>query len=59
MIAETYRVGQEKFGRPTHARFLLEPGELPRALSALEILHDDEPSPERGPFTSRIVARRG
>jgi tellurite methyltransferase len=58
LVMETYRKGQERFGRPTHARFLLEDGELRAAFPSLEILHEEELSPEGGPVTSRIVARR-
>jgi tellurite methyltransferase len=58
LIYETYRTGQERFGRPTHTRFLLEPGELDRAFPALELLHHAELDPEPGPVTSRLVARR-
>jgi tellurite methyltransferase len=58
LVIETYRRGQERFGRPTHARFLLEDGELRAAFPGLEVLHEEELSPPEGPVTSRLVARR-
>jgi tellurite methyltransferase len=58
LVIETYRRGQERFGRPTHARFLLEDGELRAAFPGLELLHEEELSPPEGPVTSRLVARR-
>lgn len=58
LVIETYRRGQERFGRPTHARFLLEDGELRSAFAELEILHAEELSPPDGPVTSCVVARR-
>lgn len=58
LVYETYRVGQEQFGRPKRARFLLEPGELRRSFADLEILTYEEPSPPGGPFTARLHARR-
>jgi len=58
LVYETYRVGQERFGRPRRPRFLLESGELERAFPSLEILGYDEPSPPGGPWTARLLARR-
>lgn len=57
LIYETYRVGQERFGRPKQRRFLLESGELGAAFPTLESLHYEEPEPPEGPFTARLVAR--
>jgi len=58
LVYETYRVGQERFGRPRRPRFLVESGELPRAFAGLEILAYEEPSPPAGPLTARLHARR-
>jgi len=58
LIYETYRLGQERFGRPTHPRFLLWPGELLRAFAGLEILHAEEREPSGGPVMARVHARR-
>ncbi len=60
LVYETYRVGQERFGRPRRARFLLLPGELGGAFRALglEVLLEEEPDPPGGPVTSRVWARR-
>ncbi|HTK30615.1 MAG TPA: methyltransferase domain-containing protein [Candidatus Saccharimonadaceae bacterium] len=58
LVYETYRLGQERFGRPKSPRFLLEAGELSAAFSSLEVLEADEPSPPEGPITARLVARR-
>lgn len=58
LIYETYRIGQERFGRPKNRRYLLESGELAAAFAALEILFSEEPNPVEGPITSRLVARR-
>lgn len=58
LLYETFRAGQERFGRPRRGRFLLEPGELRAAFSGLQILHADEPDPPGGPVTARLHARR-
>jgi len=58
LIYETYRIGQERFGRPKNRRYLLESGELAAAFVGLEILLSEEPDPAEGPITSRLVARR-
>jgi SAM-dependent methyltransferase len=60
LVYETYRFGQERFGRPKRGQFLLEAGELERAFATLglEILRFEEPSPAEGPITARLWARR-
>ncbi len=58
LVYETYRTGQERFGRPTHRRFLLEPGELRAAFPGLEVLREEECTPAGGPLTARLWARR-
>jgi len=58
LVYETYRRGQQRFGKPQRGRFLLEPGELRSAFPELEVLRYDEPSPPGGPWTARLLARR-
>ena len=58
LVYETYRVGQERFGRPRRARFLLESEELRRAFETLEIVRYEEPDPPEGPVTARLLARK-
>ena len=61
LVYETYRVGQERFGRPRRAQFLLKPGELDRSFRTLglEILRFEEAgSEEEGALTQRVWARR-
>lgn len=58
LVYETYRAGQERFGRPKSRRFLLEPGELARAFPTLRTLVHDEPGPAEGPYTARLLAMK-
>jgi rhodanese-related sulfurtransferase len=58
LVYETYRLGQEKRGRPRRGRFLLRPGELESAFPSLEIEHYAELEPLGGPVTARLLARR-
>ena len=58
LIYETFRLGQEQFGKPKRGQFLLRPGELAAAFPGLELLHAEEASPEGGPITACVVARR-
>ncbi len=58
LVYETFRRGQERYGRPTHPRFLLSPGELSSAFPALSVEHYAEPEPDGGPVTARLVARK-
>lgn len=58
LIYETFRRGQERFGRPTHPRFLFWPGELERAFEGLEVLAYEEADPPQGPVVARLHARR-
>ncbi|MBI3539599.1 MAG: hypothetical protein HY076_04945 [Candidatus Eisenbacteria bacterium] len=58
LVYETYRRGQERFGRPKHPRFLLDDGELATAFPSLSVEHCEEPSPAEGPITARLLARR-
>lgn len=61
LVYETYRVGQERFGRPRRGQFLLKPGELERAFTALglEILRFEEAGSEaEGSLTQRVWARK-
>jgi rhodanese-related sulfurtransferase len=59
LVYETYRLGQERHGRPTHARFLLKSGELREAFPLLDVLRYEETEREGGPVTARLCARRG
>ena len=58
LVYETFRTGQERYGRPKNPRFLLEPGELCTAFPALEPEHYEEVEPEGGPILARLLARR-
>lgn len=58
LVYETYRVGQERFGRPIRPHFLLGRGELALAFPTLETIHYEEREPEAGPVTARLLARR-
>lgn len=61
LVYETYRVGQERFGRPRRGQFLLKPGELERAFGelGLEILQFEEAGSEaQGALTQRVWARK-
>jgi rhodanese-related sulfurtransferase len=58
LVYETFRHGQERFGRPTHPRFLLHPGELSSAFPSLTVEHYAELDPEGGPVTARLLARK-
>jgi rhodanese-related sulfurtransferase len=59
LVYETFRLGQERFGKPRRPGFLLESGELAMAFPALEVLRYEEPDPPGGPWTARLLARRG
>ena len=56
LVYETYREGQERFGRPKRARFLLGPGELSSAFPGLSVVRYEEPEPDGGPVTARLLA---
>ncbi|TMQ74093.1 MAG: methyltransferase domain-containing protein [Candidatus Eisenbacteria bacterium] len=58
LVYETFRRGQERFGRPTHPRFLLDAGELSSAFPNLAVERYAESDPEGGPITARLLARR-
>ena len=58
LVYETFRTGQERFGRPIRAHFLLAPDELAAAFPALETVRYEERDPESGPVTARLLARR-
>lgn len=58
VVYETYRVGQERFGRPRHPRFLLEPGELASAFPSCSVEIHEESMPEHGPIMARLLARK-
>ncbi len=58
LVYETYRLGQEKLGRPRRGRFLLRPGELSSAFPSLVVEHYAELEPAGGPITARLLARK-
>ncbi|HEY2953781.1 MAG TPA: methyltransferase domain-containing protein [Candidatus Eisenbacteria bacterium] len=58
LVYETYRLGQERYGRPRRGRFLLQPGELGSAFPTLAVVHYAELSPAGGPVTARLIARK-
>lgn len=58
LVYETYRRGQERFGRPKHPRFLLDRGELSSAFPGLTVERYEELDPEEGPITARYLGRR-
>ena len=58
VVYETFLKGQERFGRPSHPRFLLDKGELPRCFAELEVEIYEESRPEGGPWLARLLARR-
>jgi tellurite methyltransferase len=58
LVYETFRVGQERFGRPMRAHFLLARDELARAFPSLETIQYEEREPEAGPVTARLLARK-
>jgi SAM-dependent methyltransferase len=42
LIYETFMLGNERYGRPSNPRFLLQPGELLRAFAGLTVLGFEE-----------------
>ena len=58
LVYETYRIGQERYGRPRSRKFLLEPGELAAAFPGLAVVRYEEPEPAGGPVAARLLARR-
>ena len=58
LVYETYRFGQERFGRPRSRRFLLDPGELAAAFPGLSVVRYEELEPAGGPIVARLLARR-
>jgi len=58
LVYETYRLGQERFGKPQRERFLLKPGELSSAFPSLHVVHYAELEPAGGPVTARLLARK-
>jgi len=58
LVYETFRRGQERFGRPRHPRFLLDDGELAEAFPSLEVVRYDESESPEGPVLASLLARR-
>lgn len=58
LVYETFRRGQERFGRPKSPRYLFDPDELRAAFPGLLIEHYEESDPPDGPVLARLLARR-
>lgn len=58
LLYETFRAGQERYGRPVRRQFLLAADELAAAFPGLEVVRYAELEPAGGPVTARLVARR-
>jgi tellurite methyltransferase len=58
LVYETFRTGQERHGRPKRTHFLLARGELASAFPRLVSLRYEEPEPDSGPVTARLLARK-
>jgi len=58
LVYETFRVGQERHGRPRRAHFLLAGGELAAAFPGLTTIRYEELEPESGPVVARLLARK-
>jgi tellurite methyltransferase len=58
VVYETFLRGQERFGRPRHPRFLLDPGELPGHFPGFEVVRYEESTPPEGPWLARLLARK-
>ncbi len=58
LVYETFCRGQERFGRPTRDRHLLEPGELTRAFPSLVVELHEESALDQPPVMARLLARR-
>jgi len=61
LIYETFMAGNEKFGRPSNAAFLLKPGELLEAFRTLTPIAFEQGYVERPKpaMIQRLCARRG
>jgi SAM-dependent methyltransferase len=59
LVYETYREGQERYGRPRRQHFLLASGELAGAFPDLVTIRYEELEPAGGPVIARLIARRG
>ena len=57
LVYETFLVSQAERGHPRNPAFLLEPGELPRLVHPLEVLHSREGDFD-GAMLASVVARR-
>jgi rhodanese-related sulfurtransferase len=57
LVYETFRIGQERFGRPKSPRYLFQDGELARTFPSLEVLRYEEVEAPAA-VMARILARR-
>jgi rhodanese-related sulfurtransferase len=58
LVYETFRMGQERYGRPRSPRYLFQDGELARAFPSLVVERYEETNPDGGPVLARLLARR-
>jgi rhodanese-related sulfurtransferase len=58
LVYETFRIGQERYGRPKSPRYLFQDGELKRTFPTLEVVHYEEIAGVEGPVMARLLARR-
>jgi SAM-dependent methyltransferase len=58
LIYETFMIGNERFGRPSNPKFLLQPGELLEACVALTVVAFEQGTTEKA-VLQRICAVRG
>ena len=60
LIYETFMLGNERFGKPSNPAFLLQPGELLKVFSSLDVLAFEEGEVERPKpaVTQRICAAK-
>jgi SAM-dependent methyltransferase len=58
LVYETFRIGQERYGRPKSPRFLFFDHELERAFPSLIVERYEETEAPGGPVLARLLARR-
>ncbi len=57
LIYETFMVGNEKYGKPSNPKFLLQPGELLQAFGGLTVVAFEQGSTERAVVQRICVIR--
>jgi len=58
LVYETFRIGQERYGRPKSPRFLFFDGEMAKAFPSLVVERYEETEAPGGPVLARLLARR-